>query len=58
MNLESSQFGQLLTLGSRQASKLAHVVTSKVVPSLTTITGNPVVVLRKVVACSAYVIIL
>ena len=32
--------------------------TSKVVPSLTTITGNPVVVLVKVVACSAYVIIL
>ena len=31
---------------------------TKVVPSLTTITGNPVVVLVKVVACSAYVIIL
>ena len=32
--------------------------TSKVAPSLTTIMGNPVVVLMKVVACSAYVIIL
>ena len=32
--------------------------TSKVVPSLTTITGNPVVVHMKAVACCAYIIIL
>ena len=32
--------------------------TSKVVPSLATVTVNPVVVLMKVVACSACVIIL
>ena len=32
--------------------------TSKVVPSVTAITGNPVVVHMKVVACSTYIIIL
>ena len=32
--------------------------TFKVVPSITTITGNPVLVHMKVVACSAYIVIL
>ena len=44
-----------LTLGSRHGFQTG---TSKVVPSITTITGNPVVVHMRVAARSAYIVIL